>query len=119
MAGIAYSKNSKPGKVLDLALKRCGLPRIRVHDLRHVFASYFVMGGGESSPCNGSWGHSTPQITSDTYGHLAPITWQAPGIACAFKAPRRCISRTAIPFQAPAKDKVRTKQARRRRRKAG
>jgi integrase len=70
--GACYSKNSKPGKVLELALERCGLPRIRVHDLRHVFASYFVMRGGDIFTLQRILGHSTPQITSDTYAHLSP-----------------------------------------------
>lgn len=116
--GICYSKNSKPGKVLDLALKRCGLPRIRVHDLRHVFASYFVMGGGDIFTLQRILGHSTPQITSDTYGHLAPDHLAGAGDRVSFRAPRR--SAKVIPFQAPtATDGARTKEAtRRRRRKA-
>jgi integrase len=70
--GICYSKNSKPGKFLELALKRCGLPRIRIHDLHHVFASYFVMRGGDIFTLQRILGHGTPQITSDTYAHLSP-----------------------------------------------
>jgi integrase len=46
--------------------------RIRVHDLRHVFASHFVMGGGDVFTLQRILGHSTPQLTSDTYAHLSP-----------------------------------------------
>jgi integrase len=43
-----------------------------VHDLRHVFASHFVMGGGDIFTLQRILGHSTPQLTSDTYAHLSP-----------------------------------------------
>jgi hypothetical protein len=33
--------------LLEAALTKCEMSRIRVHDLRHVFASYFVMSGGD------------------------------------------------------------------------
>jgi integrase len=51
------------------ACDRCKLHRIRVHDL---FASYFVMRGGDIFTLQRVLGHSTPQITSDTYAHLSP-----------------------------------------------
>jgi len=85
--GTCFSKNSKPGKVLELALRRCGLPRIRVHDLRHVFASYFVMGGGDIFTLQRILGHSTPQITSDTYAHLAPGHLAGQGDRVSFPVP--------------------------------
>jgi integrase len=53
-------------------LERSNLPRVRVHDLRHVFASHFVMGGGDIFTLQRILGHSTPQLTSDTYAHLSP-----------------------------------------------
>jgi integrase len=85
--GACYSKNSRPGEVLELALKRCGLPRIRVHDLRHVFASYFVMRGGDIFTLQRILGHSTPQITSDTYAHLSPAHLAGAADRVSFPAP--------------------------------
>lgn len=85
--GACYSKNSKPGDVLAQALKRCNLPRIRVHDLRHVFASFFVMGGGDIFTLQRILGHSTPQITSDTYAHLAPDHLAGQGDRVSFPVP--------------------------------
>lgn len=100
--GACFSKNSKPGKVLELALKRCGLPRVRVHDLRHVFASFFVMNGGDIFTLQRILGHSTPQITSDTYAHLAPDHLAGQGDRVSFPAPAEVVRAKVIRFAAPA-----------------
>ncbi|HEY4188334.1 MAG TPA: site-specific integrase [Polyangia bacterium] len=70
--GAMYSPAAKLEHVLEAALARVGLPRIRVHDLRHTFASHFVMSGGDIFTLQRILGHSTPQLTSDTYAHLSP-----------------------------------------------
>lgn len=70
--GELFSRNSKVENVLQEALRRVRLPRLRVHDLRHVFASHFVMAGGDIFTLQRLLGHSTPQLTSDTYAHLSP-----------------------------------------------
>ena len=101
--GACFSKNSKPGKVLELALKRCGLPRIRVHDLRHVFASFFVMNGGDIFTLQRILGHSTPQITSDTYAHLAPDHLAGQGDRVSFPASALAKRAKVIRFVAAAK----------------
>jgi integrase len=86
--GEIFSRNAKLEGVLRRALQRAQLPRIRVHDLRHVFASHFVMGGGDIFTLQRILGHSTPQLTSDTYAHLSPrhlageaerVTYPEPG----------------------------------------
>jgi integrase len=69
------SAGDRAGRIETLlrrALARAKLPAIRVHDLRHVFASHFVMGGGDIFTLQRILGHSTPQLTSDTYAHLSP-----------------------------------------------
>ena len=72
-SGEMYSIESKVLQdVLERALSRIGHPRIRVHDLRHTFASHFVMSGGDIFTLQRILGHSTPVITSDTYAHLSP-----------------------------------------------
>ena len=70
--GEMFSRNAKVEDLFHDALTRAGLPRIRVHDLRHVFASHFVMSGGDIFTLQRILGHSTPQLTSDTYAHLSP-----------------------------------------------
>jgi len=59
-------------KVFARALKKAGLRQIRFHDLRHTFASW-LLGNGESPVyVKEQLGHSSIQITVDTYGHLIP-----------------------------------------------
>lgn len=48
-----------------------GLREIRVHDLRHTFASHFVMNGGSLNDLQALLGHSSPVMTQ-RYAHLAP-----------------------------------------------
>tara|TARA_B100000315_G_scaffold221151_1_gene224348 strand:- start:109 stop:456 length:348 start_codon:yes stop_codon:yes gene_type:complete len=47
------------------------LPVIRFHDLRHTFASNFLMGGGNIYDLQKILGHSTIQVT-ERYLHLVP-----------------------------------------------
>ena len=55
------------------ACKRAGLNDLRVHDLRHVFASKMVMSGTSLYITGELLGHRTPQMTM-RYAHLAPYT---------------------------------------------
>jgi integrase len=47
------------------------VPMIRFHDLRHTFASNFLMGGGNIYDLQKILGHSTIQVT-ERYAHLTP-----------------------------------------------
>jgi integrase len=52
-------------------LEKAGLRRIRVHDLRHTFASLLFLQQGESVvSVKEQLGHGSIQIAVDTYGHL-------------------------------------------------
>ena len=51
--------------------KDAGLKVIRVHDLRHTYASHYVMNGGSLAELQGILGHSVPSMTQK-YAHLAP-----------------------------------------------
>ncbi|MBT3331334.1 MAG: tyrosine-type recombinase/integrase [Rhodospirillaceae bacterium] len=46
------------------------LPDVRLHDLRHTFASWSVMGGQTLFMTGGLLGHASAQTTS-RYAHLA------------------------------------------------
>ena len=52
------------------ALRRAGLKDIRLHDLRHSFASCLIAAGENIKWIQGQLGHSSIQVTMDRYGHL-------------------------------------------------
>jgi integrase len=51
--------------------KRACIKEIRVHDLRHTYASHYVMSGGNLSDPQSLLGHSSPEMTRK-YAHLTP-----------------------------------------------
>jgi site-specific recombinase XerD len=53
------------------AAERAGIRKIRMHDLRHTFASNFVIKGGNIVSLQKILGHSTIDMTL-RYAHLAP-----------------------------------------------
>jgi len=79
---------SKVGTVLDQSnltnyhflpcLDRAGLRRFRFHELRHTFGSLLIRDGASLAYVKDQMGHSSIQVTVDTYGHLIPgadIAW--------------------------------------------
>lgn len=51
---------------------RSGLPRIRLHDLRHTHATLLLKGGVPIKVVSERLGHSTPGFTMATYQHVLP-----------------------------------------------
>jgi integrase len=63
--------------IYKLALTRAQLDkRLRFHDLRHTFASHWMMDGGCIFRLSKILGHSSVKITQDVYAHLAPQVWE-------------------------------------------
>lgn len=59
-------------------LEHAGLRRFRFHDLRHTYGSLLIQDGAPLAYVKEQMGHSSIQITVDTYGHLIPgadIAW--------------------------------------------
>jgi len=56
-------------RTLRRALKQAGLPRIRVHDLRHTAASVLIDAGVPVTTVAELLGHSTPATTMSVYAH--------------------------------------------------
>ena len=54
------------------ALGLAGLPRVRIHDLRHTAASHLLRRGVHPKVVQELLGHSTISLTLDTYSHVAP-----------------------------------------------
>ncbi|MGA8017179.1 MAG: site-specific integrase [Candidatus Dormiibacterota bacterium] len=53
-------------------LREAGLPRIRLHDLRHTMATLMLAQGEHPKVVSERLGHSTVSITLDTYSHVLP-----------------------------------------------
>jgi len=53
-------------------LEKSDLPKIRFHDLRHTHASLMLKMGVNAKVVSERLGHSSIQITLDTYSHLLP-----------------------------------------------
>jgi integrase len=53
-------------------LTKAGLRKIRLHDLRHTFGSLLLQNGATIVYVKEQMGHSSIQVTVDTYGHLIP-----------------------------------------------
>jgi len=55
-----------------VAIDGCGLPRIRLHDLRHTAATLALGAGVHPKVVSERLGHSSIAITLDTYSHVLP-----------------------------------------------
>ena len=53
-------------------LQRAGLPRLRIHDLRHTAATHLLTKHVHPKVVQELLGHSTIAITLDTYSHVMP-----------------------------------------------
>lgn len=58
--------------VFGQMLKKADLPKFRVHDLRHTFATLALRAGTAVQMVSQQLGHSSIAITMDVYGHLIP-----------------------------------------------
>lgn len=57
----------------DRLVKKHGLPRIRLHDLRHTSASIGLASGETLLEVSRRLGHSSISVTADIYSHIAPL----------------------------------------------
>ncbi|HEX4353206.1 MAG TPA: tyrosine-type recombinase/integrase [Polyangiales bacterium] len=86
---VTFPKAKKGGKMITVrskagittpfkqAVVRAGLPKaLRFHDLRHTFASHWVLNGGDIFRLSRALGHATVLITQKFYAHLAPEAWE-------------------------------------------
>ncbi len=59
-------------RVFYPVLHRSGLQHIRIHDLRHTYASLLIQQGESLAYVKEQLGHHSIKITVDIYGHLVP-----------------------------------------------
>lgn len=56
----------------DRRIERWALPRIRLHDLRHTWATLALQAGIHPKVVSERLGHANISITLDTYSHVSP-----------------------------------------------
>ena len=61
-------------KMKEDAEERAGIPHIRVHDLRHSYASLLINKGTDIAVISRLMGHGSPAITYKIYSHFYPET---------------------------------------------
>jgi len=66
-----YLTRDRVKRPFERITKAAGLPRIRLHDLRHSFASQLTMAGVPQRAVQLYLGHSDPKMTM-RYSHLSP-----------------------------------------------
>jgi integrase len=69
--GMPYSPDYVT-RAFRKAVKRAGVPRIRLHDLRHTWASLALAAGVNPKVVSERLGHATVSFTLDTYSHVMP-----------------------------------------------
>ncbi|MBU4233713.1 MAG: site-specific integrase [Proteobacteria bacterium] len=71
-AGQVLDEGNLRRRVFYPALAKAGMRHIRIHDLRHTYASILIQNGESLAYVRDQLGHSSIQITVDIYGHLVP-----------------------------------------------
>ena len=64
-------------RVFKRILQKAGLREIRIHDMRHTYASLLLSDGASLVYVKEQMGHSSIQMTVDIYGHLIPSSNRA------------------------------------------
>ena len=59
-------------RVFYRLLERAEVRQVRLHDLRHTYASLLIQQGESLAYVRDQLGHSSIQVTVDVYGHLVP-----------------------------------------------
>jgi len=59
-------------RAFNAVLDKAGIRKVRVHDLRHAFASALLQAGESPAYVKEQLGHHSIKMTVDVYGHLVP-----------------------------------------------
>ena len=70
--GTSINADNWRWRVFDKALEKAELRHIRVHDLRHTYASLLLQAGESMIYVRDQLGHHSIKVTVDIYGHLVP-----------------------------------------------
>ena len=72
VTGAPLDPDALRKRVWAPALAKAGLRHVRIHSLRHTFASMLIAQGENPKYISTQLGHASVQITLDRYGHLFP-----------------------------------------------
>lgn len=72
--GVAPLANTTAANIKNKIEEKCGIRHIKIHDLRHSFASNLINSGVPINIIAKLCGHSSPEITFRIYSHLFPNT---------------------------------------------
>ena len=59
-------------RVFDQTVRSLEVPRIRLHDLRHTYATLALKAGVHPRVVSERLGHATVGVTLDVYSHVVP-----------------------------------------------
>jgi integrase len=70
--GAVWRKDNFMARVFRPAVRRARLAPLRFHDLRHTYAALMVAAGAHPKLLQAQLGHTSINVTLNTYGHLFP-----------------------------------------------
>jgi len=70
--GTPIDVNGWRRRVFNKALEKAGVGKIRIHDLRHTYASLRISKGDNIADVLKQMGHSSVKLTLDIYTHIIP-----------------------------------------------
>jgi integrase len=70
--GTVWRKDNFMARVFRPAVRRADLAPVRFHDLRHTYAALLVAAGAHPKLLQAQLGHTSINVTLNTYGHLFP-----------------------------------------------
>jgi integrase len=93
--GTPYHPNTV-SKAFSKIIQKSGLPKVRLHDLRHTHATLMLKQGVHPKIVSERLGHASITITLDTYSHVLPSLQEAAAL------------KFEEMFQAPVKEELPT-----------
>ncbi|HTS51826.1 MAG TPA: site-specific integrase, partial [Burkholderiales bacterium] len=102
-AGGAQDDRNFRQRTFYPALRRAGVRRVRVHDLRHTAASLMIATGADLAAVSRQLGHANPQITLSTYTHAFAKRDEAAGMGARMSALLRAetVGPVLVPSERP------------------
>jgi len=119
--GKPLNKDTFNKSIFNKALDKAKLRHVRVHDLRHTFASLLIQAGESLAYVKDQLGHHSIKVTVDIYGHLAPegnksaVDRLDDAPFCTLSAPvkKKGLASSAKPLKFYGDDEARTRDLRR------